>query len=221
MRSILGCGCLAAVLALQGCLSAGVSLHLHADGSGEAVLTTRYLAAGMSAFDAMFPEVRQAPARLEEVLPEPGAGAIEREFGPRAHLVSSTLARDAQGGTRTTTISLQDIRDAHLALPSPLAMPTGRVFDMSAAVDTPTLTFAMRRHDNGDRLLIVNMPSPRVRPPSADSPITTFETGSTQELLLKKAIKGLAYRMSIRARRADPADQRARPGWRQCGHRQP
>ncbi len=67
---------------------------------------------------------------------------------------------------------------------------------MSGMGDQSLITFATKPHENGDRLLVVKMPDQRLSL-EPDQPITTFQTGSREELLLKRAIQAMAIRFFV------------------------
>ena len=80
----------------------------------------------------------------------------------------------------------------------PIFMSMSQGFGMDGIGDQPLITFAIKPHENGDRLLLVKLPDARLPPKSpAEEPITTFETGSPEEQLFKKAIKGATVRFFV------------------------
>ena len=186
--------------AAQGCLDSSLVLHVKADRSGRAVLTSRVYTRGIQAFDSLFPDSppKKVPT-LDELLPAPMPGGVDRVFGTPVRLVSTTVDVSADGGTRTTTVDFDDIRMVRLMFPPDISTP-GHVFFSASGVgegNTP-ITFSIRRHDNGDELLMVKMPDPPVLQDNpGNAPITTFETDSAEERAFKQAIKGLAIRFIV------------------------
>jgi WD40-like Beta Propeller Repeat len=71
-------------------------------------------------------------------------------------------------------------------------------FGMDGIGDQPVIMFAVKPHENGDRLLLVKLPDQRLpaRAPQEEQ-VTTFKTDSPEELLFKKAIKGSAVRFYV------------------------
>ena len=192
--------CLVAImsaLAAQACMSGTLLLHVMPDGSGHAVITSRVFESAVRAFDGLFPEKPAEAPKLEELLPAPGEGELQQELGARVRLASTKLDKLTDGGIRTTTLDFDDVTQLQLRFP-PLVMLGGTHggFSMSGMGDEPLITFAMKPHENGDRLLLVNMPDQRLSP-EPDQPITSFKTDSAEELLLKRAIQGLALRFFV------------------------
>ena len=176
-----------AALLSWGCLSTSVVLHVNADATGTATVTTRLYLSGLQAFDGLFPgEAPARPPQVEEELPAPGVGLLESEFGTPVRLVSSRLDRAPDGGIRTTEVAFDDVRKLQMRFP-PIFMGGGRHLDMVGTLDPALMTFAIRRHDNGDRMLLVKLPDPRMAN-QPDAPITEFKTDSPEERLIKQAI---------------------------------
>ena len=192
--------CLAAVVT-QGCMTSAVVLHVRPDGSGRATITTRLYLSGMRAFDAVFAPPGTAPQRppqVEEELPPRGSESLRQAFGTPVEVASSRLELAPDGGIRTTEVEFGDIRDVQMPFPplfAPGASGSGH-FDIAGVREQPLMKFAMRRHDNGDRLLVVVLPSSPVSS-EADGPITTFETDSREERLFKQAITNMRVQMFV------------------------
>jgi hypothetical protein len=186
-------------LAVQGCMASTLVLHVMPDGSGQAVITTRMYESGIKAFDSMFPESPKQPPTLEEMLPPPAEGELEREFGTRVRIASTKVEKAADGGMRTTTVDFDDVTKLHLLFPpvflSGVGMSGGFV-GMSGLGDLPLITFSMKPHENGDRLLLVKMPDNRIQP-DPNEPITSFATDSPEEQKFKLAIKNMAVRFFV------------------------
>ncbi len=201
MRALRLAAALAAGVLTQGCLASTVVLRVNADGSGRVTLTNRLYLSGMRAFDALFAAQGTAPTRppqITEELPPPGEGALRMTFGTDVRLASTRLDAVADGGTRTTEIEFDDIRKLRMPFP-PLALGTGggglsRGFD--GVAEAGLMTFAIRPHENGDRLLVINLPNPpsSTRP---DDPVTVFQTDSPEERLFKDAIKNMSIRLYV------------------------
>lgn len=188
-------------LATQGCINSSLVLHVNADGSGQAVVTSRIVVAGMQAFDSLFPaqppQPPQAPPSAGELLMTPLPGMVDRAFGTSVRLVSSTMERSADGGTRRTVVDFSDVRNLRLTFPPEFALPGNTFSAMSGIGNDGVITFSIRQHENGDRLLIVKMPDPVVGQATPDEPITTFQTDSPEERTFRRAIKGLALRFTV------------------------
>src|SRR5260221_75308 len=192
--------CLMAImsaLATQACMSSTQLLYVMPDGSGHAVITSRVFESAVRAFDGLFPEKAAEAPKLEELLPAPSEGEVQREFGARVRLASTKLDKLTDGGLRTTTLDFDDVTQLQLRFP-PLVMLGGTHggFSMAGMRDEPLITFAMKPHENGDRLLLVTIPHER-RSPEPHQPITSFKSDSAEELLLKRAIQGLALRFFV------------------------
>ena len=189
---------LSASLAAQGCLSSSVVLHVRPDGGGSAIISTHLYLAGLRAFDAMFAAQGTAPSRppeIEEELPPPTEAALTQAFGTTVHLVSTRLVRAGDGGVRTTEIEFGDIRNVQLVFP-PVFPPPGQSLAIGGVSERPLMTFALRSHDNGDRLLVVKLPNPVVSN-QPDAPVTVFETGSQEERLMKLAISKMSLKLAV------------------------
>jgi hypothetical protein len=187
---------LLAALAAQACVSSTLVFHVMADGSGHAVIASRIFEPGLKAFDAMFPESPKELPKLEDALPVPSDGALERAFGAPVRRASTRLDKTADGGVRTTVVDFDDITKIHLVFPPIFSLPAGSHFDIAAFTGTPLITFALKPHENGDRLLLVRMPNERLET-RGDEPITSFENDSAGELLFKRAIRGSALRFFV------------------------
>ena len=194
---------LTAVLALfsalsaQACMSSSLILHVMPDGTGQAIVKSQVFDAGIRAFDAMFPERPAEAPKLEDLLPAMSEGELQREFGALVRLSSTKLDKTPDGGVRTTTIDFDDIRALRLRFP-PVFMSMSHGFGMDGIGDQPLITFAVKPHENGDRLLLVKLPDQRLPATSPqDQQVTTFQPGSQEELLFKKAIKGAAVRFYV------------------------
>jgi WD40 repeat protein len=187
---------LAAALLGAGCLSSQLVLRVKADGSGEATITTRVYLSNLRAYDSMFPteSPRRAP-QVEEELPPLTEGGLRAMFGTPVRLVSSHLDGAPDGGIRTTQVAFDDIRRVQLMFPPVSGIPGGH-FDLAGVVDPALITFSIRRHDNGDRLLVVTLPDPRMAN-QTDAPITEFKTNSPEELAFKQSIRNMSLRMFV------------------------
>jgi WD40-like Beta Propeller Repeat len=181
------------------CINAALVLHVSADGSGRAVVTSQVYVAGIQALDSLFPSngPKTAP-KLIELLPEPSAGSVERAFGTPVRLLSSTLGTTPDGGVRRTIVEFDDISRVRLTFPSELSMPGSGYFGSSVVGDAPVFTFSRRRDPNGDELLVVKMPDPPVvHEDPGHEPITKFETDSAEERALKLAIKRMRLNLTV------------------------
>jgi hypothetical protein len=180
---------------LSGCFSSRMVLHVNADGSGQATMSMRLYLSNMRAFDSLFSgEAPQRPPQIEEELPPPSEGSLRAMFGTPVRLVSTRLDRAPDGGIRTSEIAFEDIRRVQLTFP-PVPGGTGIGYG-SGALDPALITFATRKHDNGDRLLLVNLPDPRMAN-QPDAPITEFTTGSREEQAFKQAVKNMSVQLFV------------------------
>src|SRR5829696_7036261 len=169
---------LLAAAAAGGCMSSSLVLHVMADGSGHAIVKSQVFESGIRAFDEIFPERPPEPPKLEDLLPALSEGEIQGEFGTRVRLGSTKLERVADGGIRTTTIEFDDVKQLRLRFP-PVFMSATHGFGMEGLGDQPLLTFDLKPHENGDRLVLVKLPDQRLaaRTPE-EQPVTTFATDS-------------------------------------------
>jgi hypothetical protein len=123
-------------LAVQGCINSSLVLHVHADGSGQAVVTSRVSATGVQALDSLFSsEPPKALPTVQELLPAPLPGTIDRGFGTTVRLVSSTVDPSPDGGTRQTVVEFDDVRKLRLVFPFDFSMP-GNTFSAMRGIDS-------------------------------------------------------------------------------------
>jgi hypothetical protein len=201
MRVLRAVSAVLAAIALQGCIASSVLLHVNPDGTGRATITTRLYTPQMRAFDAIFAGARMAPQRppqIEEELPPLGEPALRMAFGTRVQMVSTRLDKTGDGGIRTTEIAFDDVRQLQMVFP-PFFATAGQGmggFGFSGLREPPLMTFAMRPHDDGDRVLIVKLPNPPMTP-EPDAPITKFETDSREEQLIKQAVKNMSMKLFV------------------------
>ena len=197
MRRLPAILALCSALAMQGCMSSTLVLHVMPDGSGQAVIKSQVFDAAIRAFDAMFPDRPVTAPKLEELLPAISEGDVQRDFGAVVRVVSTKLEKTAEGGVRTTTIDFDDVRRLRLRFP-PVFMSMSQGFGMDGIGDQAVITFAVKPHENGDQLLLVKLPDERLPARTREEqPVTTFQTNSPEEQLFKKAIKGAAMRFYV------------------------
>jgi hypothetical protein len=196
MRRLIGPVALTLSVTAQACMSSTLVLHVRPDGSGQARITARVFEPAIRAFDSLFPERPAEAPKLEELLPEPSEGGLQRDFGTRVRLAATKLEKTSDGGVRTTLVEFDDVRQLRLVFPPIFSVPAGSSFSMAGISEAPVITFAMKPHENGDRLLLVKLPDQRLES-DPDPQITSFETNSAEELKLKQAIKGLALRFYV------------------------
>jgi len=199
MTRVLRAAVFVAVLPLQACLASTVVLHVRPDNTGQAIITTRLSESAMRAFDAMFAggAAPTRPPNVEEELPPPGQGELARVFGARVRIASSKLDKFPDGGVRTTIVEFDDVTQLQMMFP-PVFMTAGQSgFGAMTGVGAPPLVrFAIKRHENGDRLLTLTLPNPPVSN-APDEPVTVFKTDSPEEQLFKRAIKGMSLKFSV------------------------
>jgi hypothetical protein len=188
---------LLSALSTQACMSSTLILRVMPDGTGQAIIKSQVFEPGIRAFDAMFPERPAEAPKLEDLLPAMTDGEVQHEFGALVRLASTKLDKTPDGGIRTTVIDFDDVRALRLRFP-PVFMSMSHGFGMDGIGDQPLITFAIKPHENGDRLLLVKLPDQRLPAATpAEQPVTTFKTDSPEELLFKKAIKGAALRFYV------------------------
>jgi hypothetical protein len=186
------------VLALQACISDRLVLYVRPDGTGQAVITARVFESAIRALDSLFPvpPTPPPPPKLEELLPPPSEGELQRAFGTRVRMASTELQKAVDGGIRTTVVDFDDITNLQLTFPPMLSVPAGTSFGIDAVGAAPVITFAVKPHENGDQLLLVRMPDQRIAP-DPNTPITSFKTDSPEEQTFKRAIKGMSLSLFV------------------------
>ena len=186
---------LACAILLQGCVDTSIVLHVAPDGHGRAVMTTRMYEAGLRAFDSLFSGTpRSTP--LDQELPPPRDSELARVFGAHVTLASSKLDRTVDGVVRTSVAEFDDVRALRMTFPPSFTVGGGFVGN-AAVPDELMITFAMKPHDNGDRLLRVRLPDGKVPPDAAADDMTVFKTDSPEERALKLAAKHMALRLYV------------------------
>ena len=196
MVRLLAFGMLLSLAALQGCIDSTVVFHVSPDGHGRAVVTSRLYTAGVLAFDKMF----EASPRLvnpEDELPAPSEGALVQTFGAPIKLASTKIDKTSDGALRTTIVEFSDIRQVKLIFPPVFALPGKGFVGLDGLSDAPLITFAIKPHENGDRLLLVKLPDARIDPGPEPPQMTVFKTDSPEERLFKQAIQKMAVRMFV------------------------
>src|SRR5436190_22863519 len=196
MKRLTGFVALLMAFTLQGCIASTVVLYVAPDGHGRAVITSRLFEPAMNAFDSMFSDSPKH-AKAEDLLPRPGQGDLAQQFGAAVTLASTRLDLLQDGALRTTVVEFEDVTRLRIAFPPIFAMPGGTgSFGMGGVSDRPVISFAIKPHENGDRLLLVRLPEERVDP-GPDPDVTVFKTDSPEEKLFKLAIKGMALRFFV------------------------
>jgi hypothetical protein len=204
MKRIIGAVTLLLTLGASGCISSSLVLQVFPDGHGRATITTRVYEAGWRAFDSALSagipvstaSVSERP-KIEEELPPPHQQGLADTFGAAARLVSTKLEKTADGVMRTSVVEFEDVTKIRLMFPPLMQTPGSMTMSFSSGMETPLIRFAMKPHENGDRLLLVQMPgdpmAPEVnldaKPPSAEEKQLESE--------LKRAIKGAAIRLFV------------------------
>ena len=182
---------------LSGCVDASVVLHVASDGHGRVVLTTRMYEAGLRAFDSLFGDPRVVTA-IDQELPTPTPSELARVFGSTMTLTSSKLDRTVDGAIRTSVAEFDDVRALRMLFPPSFTIGGGFV-STGAVPDELVITFGIKTHDNGDRLLLVRLPDGRVPSDagSAADDMTVFKTDSPEERAFKQAVKNMALRLYV------------------------
>src|SRR5436190_834463 len=190
MKRLAGFAALLTAFTLQGCIATTLVLHVAPDGHGRAVITSRVFEPALHAFDSMFSDSPKH-AKTEEQLPPPGLGELRQQFGAPVTLASTKLDKVPDGVIRTTIVEFDDVTKLRMGFPPAFAVPSGGSVGMGGVV-----TFAMKPHDNGDRLLLVRLPDDKIDP-GPDPEVTVFKTDSPEELLFKRAIKGMSVKFFV------------------------
>ena len=191
---------LAAVVALalaSACVDSTIVLQVTPEGKGRGILTTRIYMSGVRAFDSLFPwGGPQSEKTPEQELTPPDEGDLSRQVGAKVRLVSTKFDKAPDGGVRTTVFDFDDVTALKMQFPPVFAMPGGAYLGINGLRDAPIISFSMKPHDNGDRLLLVKLPDSRVDP-DPDPEMTVFKTDSPEELAFKRAIKQMALRFYV------------------------
>ncbi len=181
-----------AILILPGCADSIVILHVSPDGHGRAVITTRLYEANLRAFDGMFTgSPTQTP--LDQELPPPEEGGLARQFGTGVKLASSKFEKTPDGAMRTSIVEFEDVTKLRMDIVPAFG---GATVHVGGITDQPVISFAMKPHDNGDRLLLVRLPDGRIAP-EPDPQMTVLKTDSPEELAFKRAIGHMAVRLYV------------------------
>jgi hypothetical protein len=186
---------LLSLCACPGCITNDVVFHVAPDGHGRAVITSRIYEPALHAFDSLFAE-NPKHARPDEQLPPPMSGELMTQFGGAVKLASTKLDRFPDGVERTTVVEFADITALRIPFPPVFAIPSGGGFVISGFSEHPIISFAMKPHENGDRLLLVRLPSERIEG-SPEPEMTVFETDSREERIFKRAIQRMALRLFV------------------------
>jgi hypothetical protein len=197
---------LAAVVALvlaSGCVEGSVVLHVSPEGRGRAVITSRIYPAGLQAFDRLFPFGGTTPRQIsaEEELPAPDENQLSAQLGARVRLASTRFDKTSDGGIRTTIVEFDDVRQLKMRFPPKVLFGSSGWGGFANVADEPLIQFAMKPHENGDRLLLVKLPDNRVEVDPMEDPtrpeMTVFADGSPEEQAFKQAIKKMALRFFV------------------------
>jgi hypothetical protein len=184
-----------AFIANVGCMDSSVVLYVSPDGHGRAVLTTRVYEAGLRAFDALVPGAF-TPASLEQELPPPDENSLASTLGTRFRLASSKFERTSDGAVRTTVAEFRDITELRLPFPPIFGMGAMSHIEVPGLDGEAVITFAIKPHENGDRLLLARFPDGQVHP-DADPQMTVLKTDSPEERAIKAATKRMALRLAV------------------------
>ena len=186
---------LSVFIATAGCMDSSLVLHISPDGHGRAVMTTRVYEAGLRAFDALVPGPF-TPTAIEQEVPPPDENGLTRKFGTRVRLVSSKFEKTSDGASRTTVVEFPDITELRVPFPPVFGMGATSHIDVPGLDAEPIISFAMKPHENGDRLLLVRFPDGRVQA-DAEPQMTVLKTDSPEERALKAATKKMALRLAV------------------------
>ena len=186
-------------LAVQGCIASTVVLHVMPDGRGQAAITTRMYEAGFDALKDLDHDPAKPPLKLDERLPPLSEATLVDAFGGRVRIASTDLKKTADGGVRTTTVDFDDVTKLHLVFPPVFVGGLGLSGTWFGAREPMLITFEMKPHENGDRLLIVKMPDsrfePNPNPPSPQAPSSNQE--SSEDRQIKLAMKNMRLRFFV------------------------
>src|SRR3954462_6791405 len=155
MRKVRGLLLAIGAIWCSGCIDASLLLQVSPDGSGHATITTRLYESGLKSFDSLFPDSPKEPIDIEAELPAPMPDQLRFIFGGDVKIASTKLAKAPDGGVRTTVVDFDDVTKIALPFPPIVGLSSGlRIGALSPADADSFIRFAMRPHENGDRLLV-------------------------------------------------------------------
>jgi hypothetical protein len=196
MRRLSGVAVLAMTLTLQACLSSSVALHVAADGSGRAIITTRVYEQALQDFQTIFSIAPEDRKTAEDSVLPPEEDDLSSELGTPVRLESTDLEKTADGVIRTTIVTFPDITQVRLRFPPVISLPVNGAFGMTGATEPPVITFAMRPQENGHRRLVVGLPDNKSE--TEQNP-AAGETNADPALdpNFKRALQGMAIEFSV------------------------
>jgi len=209
MKQLSGVVALALTLWLQACLSSNVTLKIAPDGSGRAVIISRVYEQGLRDFQTIFSLPVEDQNNAEGSLPPPTEEDLSAKFGTDVTLESTNVEQTADGVISTTIVSFPDITQVRLQFPPIVVFPEGAP-GLSTVSEPPAITFELRPHENGNRLLLVHMPD---NPGEADQNPPEGETPVNPALdpNFRHAVSGMTVQFSIQL--AVPLLRTNAPAW--------
>jgi hypothetical protein len=187
---------LAAALALQGCLSSTVLLKVGPRGAGTATLTMRINRAGMQEFSRLLGESNQT--EIETLLVEPTSEGLTELFGVPVRLVSTKRQTSNTEIVQTTVLAFDDVTSMYMPFPPMAGDVAGSTV---GGFDSPLLIrFAFRPHENGDRLLIVDLPDTPLKPEDSIQKRTSgLKAPENRDFkgAIRRSLKGAAVRLFV------------------------
>jgi len=162
MKQLTGALTLVLTITLQACLSSSLVLQVAPDGRGRAIITTRVYDQQFRAFQEIFAVAPSDMKSAEESLTAPSDEELSGVLGAPVKIEETTLDKTADGAIRRTVVSFADVTQLRLTFPPVVGVPAHSDFGMSGVTAPPVITFSMRPHENGDRLLLVHMPDTRM-----------------------------------------------------------
>ncbi len=175
---------LLAACALQGCFSSTVLVQVRTNGTGTATLTSQVHRKAREQFVRLLTdEPDNTP--VDQYVPALTNRELEDLFGTKVRLVSSDLQITADEITRTTIVAFDDITAISLPFPPVAGDMVGSSHSFAGVPpDKALISFALRPHENGDRLLIVKMPESPMSPAEPD-----LHSPSPEDVELDRKIK--------------------------------
>lgn len=194
MRHPIGALALVLTLTLQACLSSSLVLQVAPDGHGRAIITSRLYERQFRAFQELLAIAPSELKSAEDSLTPPTDQQLAALLGGPVKIEDTTLENTADGVVRTTVVSFADVTRLRLTFPPVLSVPGHAEFG-AGTTESPVMTFSMRPHENGDRLLLVHMPETRMEGESQPHP--PEPRNLRLEHKIKEAAKGMRVAFAV------------------------
>ncbi|MGE5242626.1 MAG: hypothetical protein ACM3SQ_00175 [Betaproteobacteria bacterium] len=189
---------LAASLAMAGCFQSSTLINVHADGSGTIEQTTTMTAAALAQLKQLAASFGGKNAGAVDPFSEDQQRAAASKMGEGVAFVSSTPIKSDAGEGRRTIYAFRDINTLSLSQQPdvPGGMDAG-----GAAGRTEKLDFHLTHQPNGDALLRIHFPAPKM-PPGTTAPDApggaAMAPDAGQLAMMKQMLGGLKISIAVR-----------------------